>query len=190
MDLLLEAGYGNSKNSTDLAFSIVPTQLNFDGIENVIAFAKENNIFPSIGELEQAGRMMEKKGFSKLALSDEQTGSLRNTVEKILWTGYKRPVCPAIITGLHIDHTGSCVVDRVTGLNCKWFLLREPDVKTIGSIRADTLSALHSKAREYRRACFNKNAEEIEKYEKIDYVFGGCGGNPKTLIKIAKEHLN
>jgi hypothetical protein len=56
----MDAGYGNVKGGyTDLAFSIVPTQLSYDGIRNVISFAKKNNIFPSIGELEQAGRALE-----------------------------------------------------------------------------------------------------------------------------------
>lgn len=190
LDYLLDAGYGkDGRNYTNLAFSIVPTQLSYDNIEDVIVFAKENKIFPSIGELEQAGRSLKKSHYSKLALTEEQTKKLKGTVDKLLWVNYKRPICPTIITGVHIDHIGDCVVDRITGLNCKWFLLREPDPLIIGNIKQDSLLDLYTKVREYRRRCFEENKEEIEEYKKIDYVFGGCGGNPKELIKITKEHL-
>jgi MoaA/NifB/PqqE/SkfB family radical SAM enzyme len=187
---LLDAGYGRKRGEhTELAFSIVPTQLSYDGIEDVITFAKENNIFPSIGELEQAGRALENGLFSQLAISMEQKRALKKKVDELLWSNYKRPICPAIITGVHIDHTGHCVADRETGLNCKWFLLCEPLVKVIGSVKSDRISDLYAKVREYRRFCFENNKGGLQKCESTDYVFGGCGGNPKDIIKLAKEHL-
>ena len=187
---LIDAGYGKMEgNYTDLAFSIVPTQISYDGIENVILFAKENNIFPSVGELEQAGRTLENHHYSQLALTIEQIKALKKKVDQLLWPNYKRPICPTIITGLHIDDVGNCVVDRDTGLNCKWFLLREPLIKIIGNFREDDLSNLYTKVREYRRWCFNNNKDAIQECEETDYTVGGCGGNPKEIIKIAKEHL-
>jgi len=41
----------------------------------------------------------------------------------------------------------------------------------------------------YRQHCFAKNMKHIGKAETIDYVFGGCGGNPSTVLKLARQHL-
>ncbi len=155
----------------------------------MILFSKENNVFPSLGELEQAGLALENGNFSQLSLTIEQIKTLKNKVDELLWPNYKRPICPTIITGIHIDNVGRCVVDRYTGLNCKWFLLREPLIRSIGNVRKYDLCDLYTKIRKYRRDCFEKNKEVIKKCESTDYVFGGCGGNPKEVIKLAREHL-
>lgn len=187
VEYLLNAGYArnNGTGFTDLAFSIVPTKLNLSSISNVIAFAKEHNIFPSIGELEFSGKAKLPFIYEKLVLSAEETLHLRKVVEKTFWPNYKRPICPAILTGMHITNTGDVVVDRETGLACKWFLLQEPLVEVLGNIRECDLKTLFQRTKEYRLRCFT-NKEVIKKHE-IDYIFGGCGGNPKDVIKIAKK---
>jgi len=190
LDYLLNAGYGRTSDQhTELALSIVPTQISYDGIAEVITFAKKNNVFPSLGELEQAGRALENGFFSQLALNTKQTEALRKKVDELLWSDYKRPICPTIVTGLHIDNIGRCVVDQETGLNCKWFLLCEPLAKTIGDVKSDKISDLYTKVRQYRRWCFENNKDGVQKCESIDYVFGGCGGNPSEIIKIARQHI-
>jgi len=187
IDYLLEAGYAqdNGNGTTDLAFSIVPTKLNLSSIPEVIKFAKLHNIFPSIGELEFSGKAKIPPIWKKLALSKEETKHLRSIVERMLWPNYKRPICPAILTGIHITNIGNCVVDKDTGLACKWFLLQEPSIQVLGNIRTDTLTTLFDKAKKYRKKCFT-NEEKIREHE-IDYIFGGCGGNPREVIEIAKE---
>lgn len=189
--LLLDVGYGKhcGNGYTDLAFSIVPTRLNIQDIDNVIKFAKENNIFPSVGELERAGRSLEEKTYHDLALDSKEMLSLKKRVEELLWEGYTRPICPTIITGLHIDNVGNCVMDAETGLNCKWFLLREPMVKIIGNIRKDDLAAMFKTVREYRKRCFEINGNGVRHCESIEYVFGGCGGSPRKIIQLARRHL-
>lgn len=189
--LLLDAGYGKNcgNNYTDLAFSIVPTSLNIDDIGNVVKFAKKNHIFPSIGELERAGRAFEKKTYHDLALDNERILELKKKVESLLWKGYTRPICPTIITGLHIDNIGDCVVDYQTGLNCKWFLLGEPMIKILGNIRKDSLAGMFNSAREYRKKCFEKNGNGVRECESTEYVFGGCGGSPRKIIQLARQHL-
>lgn len=186
---LLDAGYGKNSDRgyTDLAFSIVPTTLNIGDIEDVIKFAKEYNIFPSIGELEESGRSTGKV-YTGLALNKEQIISLKEKVIELLWKGYIRPICPTIITGVHIDNVGNCVVDNDTGLNCKWFLLGEPNKKELGNIRKDDLAKMFKEAREYRKSCFKMKGDEINSCSK-DFVFGGCGGNPRTIIRLARDHL-
>ena len=191
LDLLLESGYAqHSKNKhTDLAFSIVPTHLNLNEIEDVITFAKTNNIFPSIGELEQAGRALENSIYKDLSLSQHEIQNLKNTVESLLWKGYTRPICPTIITGIHIDNVGRCIVDSETGLNCKWFLLKEPAIKIMGNVRENTLTEMFKNVRKYRKKCFEGNGDAVHKCETIKYVFGGCGGSPGEIIKLAREHI-
>lgn len=197
VEFLLGAGYGRhcEDGHTDLAFSIVPTSLTFsqiDGVNqlnDVIEFAKENNIFPSIGELEQAGRVLDKKSYGNLAISGKDMLLLKEKVERLLWEGYTRPICPTIITGLHIDNVGECVVDRETGLNCKWFLLKEPMVRELGNVRKDDLATLYQAARAYRRHCFEANGNGVRRCESVEYVFGGCGGSPRRIIELARQHL-
>lgn len=191
IEFLLNAGYGkNCRNGyTDIAFSIVPTSLNIHDIGNVIKFAKDNNIFPSVGELEQAGRVLNNKSYHELAIDSNNMLSLKKTVEELLWKGYTRPICPTIITGVHIDNVGNCIVDKDTGLNCKWFLLGEPMEKRLGNVREDDLSKLFKDAREYRKRCFEANGNGVKHCESIEYVFGGCGGSPRKIIQIARQHL-
>ena len=191
LDLLLESGYAqhNENGYTDLAFSIVPTRLNLNEIEDVITFAKKNNIFPSVGELEQAGRALENSVYQDLSLDHQEILALKAKVETLLWKGYTRPICPTIITGVHIDNIGQCVVDSETGLNCKWFLLREPAIKIMGSIRENTLAELFSNVRKYRKKRFEGNGDAVRKCEAVEYVFGGCGGNPSEIIRLARQHL-
>ena len=187
VEYLLDAGYArrNKNNTTDLAFSIVPTKLSLPAIPNVIKIAKEHNIFPSIGELEVSGNASIPKVYQELALSPEETRYLRHIVDEMLWPNYKRPICPAILTSLHIDHIGNVVVDRDTGLACKWFLLKEPIVHTIGDVRTNSLETLLERVKDYQHNCF-KNPAKIKNCE-VDYTFGGCGGNPKQVMEIAKE---
>lgn len=191
LNLLIDSGYGKhcQNNYTDLAFSIVPTQLNIRDIDNIIKYAKENNIFPSVGEIEQAGRALEKKTYNDLALDSKNILSLKKKVEKLLWKGYTRPICPTIITGLHIDNVGNCVVDSETGLNCKWFLLQEPMIKILGNVRRDNLATLFKEVRAYRKRCFDMNGNGVRHCESIEYVFGGCGGSPRKIIQLARRHL-
>lgn len=192
VDLLLDAGYGkNCKNGyTDLAFSIVPTVLNIHDIEDVIKYAYTNNIFPSVGELEKSGRSLGKT-YEKLALNHEELLSLKKKVDALLWKGYTRPICPTIITGLHIDNVGNCIVDSETGLNCKWFLLGEPMENDLGNIRSNDfdLAKMFKKARDYRRSRFEAKDNGFHRYESTEFVFGGCGGNPREIIPLARNHL-
>lgn len=191
LNQLLDNGYAKceGRDYTDLALSIVPTRLNINTIEDVLKFAKAHNIFPSVGELEQAGRVLEGTTYSDLSLSNEEIISLKKKVESYTWRGYTRPICPTIITGVHIDNIGNCVVDAETGFNCKWFLLREPMVKILGNVRQHELSALFQNVKEYRKKCFEGNGNGLKKCKSVDYIFGGCGGKPQEIVRLARDHL-
>ena len=192
LEYLLAAGYGKCENEnlTDIAVSIVPSKLSIDGLEDVIYYAKKNNIFPSIGELEQAGAMLiNSKHYSDLVLTTAEIQLLRKKVDNLVACNYTRPICPTIITGLHIDINGNCIVDRKTGLNCKWFLLKEPDIVNLGHIKDHNLYDLLKKVKNYRVECYDENQEHIQKLKNIRYEFGGCGGSPHEVVRLAEQLL-
>jgi len=188
INYLLEVGYTEigDEGYTDLAFSIVPTQLTKETIPEVVDYCLRHNIFPSVGELEKAGNVVRHSLFESLGLTKECLDRVRQKSE-LAQLGYMRPVCPAILSGLHIDNQGNCIVDEITGFSCKWFLLTDPRPKIIGNIAHESIIELQSRVAEYRNKCWRENRQKIDEYEKIDYIFGGCGGNPSEIIKLYKE---
>lgn len=184
-DYLLEAGYGNNNGYTNLAFSIVPTSLSIGGIPKVIEFAKQNGIFASIGELEQAGAVLQNELVDSLSIPEHSCKELKKLADSYARGSYMRPICPCILTGLHIDNLGNCVVDEDTGLNCKWFLLKDPRTIKLGNIYNDSVVSLFNKVNTYREQCFKNKIELIKNTCEVSYVFGGCGGNPKDIVELA-----
>ncbi len=188
-DLLIEAGYGSKDSKyTDLAFSIVPTSLSIDSIPEVVDFCRTNGVFASIGELEQAGEVIKNNLTETLGIKREQVIRLKEVADAYCGTSYMRPICPCIMTGVHIDNLGNCVVDEETGLNCKWFLLKDPKTKTIGNIKTASIDDLYTKVIEYRRNAFVNRRNQIIESCSVSYVFGGCGGNPKDIIDLVKDN--
>ena len=188
-DYLLSEGYGvNAKGFTNLAFSIVPTSLSINGIDEVVSFCKRNGIFASIGELEQAGEVIKNNLQETLGISREQILHLKETADQYIGGSYMRPICPCILTGIHIDNTGNCVVDRDTGLNCKWFLLQNPRTVQLGNVKDCSVKELYERATVYRKQAFTTRRDKIEKSCSVSYIFGGCGGNPKDIIDLAMKN--
>lgn len=186
-DNLLEAGYGKKSGYTNFAFSIVPTKFSIDGIVDVLNFCKKYGIFASIGELEQAGEVVNNNLNEKLSISHENIVKLKEEADKYIEGSYMRPICPCILTGLHIDNFGNCIVDKDTGLNCKWFLLKNPSTIKIGNIKQSKICDLFNKVNNYREHCFDIKKDIIASSCNVSYVFGGCGGNPKDIIRLVEE---
>lgn len=186
-DYLLSEGYAQTDSYTDLAFSIVPTSLSIDGIPEVLEFCKKYGIFGSIGELEQAGAVLTNNLGNQLSVSAKEVSKLKVIADSYYEGHYMRPICPTILTGLHIDNKGNCIVDRITGLNCKWFLLQEPDTHLIGNIYENSVIELFTRVNSYREEAFDKNQGVIRTSFNVSYTFGGCGGNPSDILRLYKE---
>jgi len=184
-DFLLEAGYGSHDGIyTNLAFSIVPTSLSIDSIPTIIDFCKRHGIFASVGELEQAGEVVKNNLTETLGIKREQVLRLKEVADIYYGGSYMRPICPCIMTGIHIDNVGNCVVDEDTGLNCKWFLLKDPRTVNLGNIKSSCVGELFEKVMEYRKNAFATRKAKILEECAVSYIFGGCGGNPKDIIDL------
>lgn len=182
-DFLIEAGYGSDGNGhTDLAFSIVPSSLSLDGIPEILAFCESHGIFASVGELENAGEVVNNNLKQKLEISGEQTEELKKRADSYCNGCYMRPMCPCTALGVHIDNFGRCVVDKETGLNCKWFMLKDPCITVLGNLHSTGLVDLYNAAVRYRKEAFSSKYDEIQKDCDVSYAFGGCGGNPRDII--------
>ena len=188
-DNLITAGYGTKNAYTNLAFSIVPTSLSIGGIPEVIAYCKKYGVFASIGELEQAGEVIHNNLNDTLSITHNDVMELKSMADAYIEGKYMRPICPCILTGMHIDNFGNCVVDKSTGLNCKWFLLKDPQTIMLGNIYTDNILELFYKVNDYRKNSFITKSDLINLMCNVDYTFGGCGGNPKDILRLAKAQL-
>ena len=139
----------------------------------------ENNIFPLIGQLEDAG-----KGaniFSQLEVKNDILLSLKDYISKEYGLDYQMPICPATISAVHITNQNKVIVDDITGLSCPWFWLGEPKLRELGDIREKSYDEIVQNILAYRQEKFPQ-VLQIEK-NLSSYPFGGCGGDAKQLLK-------
>lgn len=169
----------NSNHETNLAFSIVPTELNIKTIPEVIRFCKRHNIFPCIGEMEYANQA--KLHYEKLKVKNEDLAHLRAKIDEILGYRYERVLCQGIIPSLHINNVGKVIVDARTGLSCGWFFQEDPTYVEIGDVRGDNLSYVVHNTNEYRI----KKLPEIEPLfsNRTPIISAGGGTKPSIWYK-------
>jgi MoaA/NifB/PqqE/SkfB family radical SAM enzyme len=171
-------------NYTNICASIVPTTKNEDELFDIVQWCYDNNIFPLIGDLEDAGKGMSL--MKSLKVSDEKLLKLKSFIKNKTGYEYKIPICPSVLCGVHIDHTGNIVVDKKSGLSCHWFWLTEPQIHNLG-IFSDKEIETNVAIIEYRK----KYIKEVEKLHSLtsSLVFGGCGGDIKELLSIYLERM-
>lgn len=164
---------------TNLGASIVPTSVNYFELPFLIEYCMENNIFPLIGQLEDAGSCT--KIYKDLVVKESDLIKFRNYLSSAYQVNYEIPTCPATIAGIHVTNTNKIILDERTGLSCPWFWLDEPKLRVIGNITNMDYQEIVIKILKYREA---KREDVKAMEENISlYPFGGCGGNAKTLLK-------
>lgn len=170
------------KGTTNIAASIVPTQLNYKEILNIVKDCIDSNIFPLLGELELSGKG--KTNYENLSLNPMELKLLKKEVEKICETEYVIPICPAVMNGIHINNCSNVTVDSFSGLSCHWFWLQEPKTESLTSFdkEADT-QLITNKIFDYRKKHLNDVSDYLQSYSRIGDAFGGCGGDIKNLFK-------
>ncbi len=174
----LKEAVRTSNGTTNLGASIVPTAKNYEEIYTIVDWCMENNVYPLLGQLENAGKCTHI--FNELELKEKELLALRNYIQTKYGVHYQIPVCPATISGVHITNTNHVIVDERTGLSCGWFWLDEPKMIQIGNITNMTLEEITAKIIAYRKSKF-ADVIRIER-ELEPNPFGGCGGDAKVLL--------
>ena len=167
--------------TTNIAASIVPTQWNRDEIPELVQFCVDNHIFPLLGELESSGKG--ETNYQNLSLNDEELRVLKQETDAILGCDYSIPVCPAVISGIHINNENEITVDAETGFSCHWFWLKEPKTVTISKLNRDSdINQICEEITTYR----SKQAKKTQGMMKdsIGSAFGGCGGDINKLFSM------
>lgn len=167
---------------TNIGASIVPTKLNVKEIPEIIEFCLDINIYPLIGDLENSGRGQDH--FTALSLSEDELIELKEKVEILFGSEYKIPICPAVVSGIHISHDSKIVVDQVSGLTCPWFWLEEPKLQTIMKFSKDAhLEEIIGKIITYRNCRIEELKSIANQYSYLNSrMFGGCGGDIQELL--------
>lgn len=170
----------HAKNGvTNLGASIVPTSVNYNELPSIIDWCMENDIFPLIGQLEDAGNCS--KLYKELEVKKEDLITFKNYLSNNYGIDYEMPTCPATISGIHVTNTNKVILDKRTGLSCPWFWLDEPQLEVIGNIENMRYDEITKAILAYRASKL-PDVEEMEKNIEL-YPFGGCGGNAKQLLK-------
>lgn len=177
---LIEEVVHKKGNVTNLAASIVPTQVNYDELEYIVDYCMEKGIFPLIGQLESSGKCSGQL-FRKLEVKEEELMKLRIYLEQTYAVHYEIPICPATVSGIHITNTNHIILDERTGLSCPWFWLDEPKMVDIGNIKELSYQQIVHKILEYRKLKLAAVREMA--LNAKSYPFGGCGGDVKKLLK-------
>jgi len=166
--------------TTNLAASLVPMKFNIDEMSSLVEFCLENNFYPNIGELEEAGVSVGET-FQDLSVSQAQLAELQRYMTGQTGHDYKCPICPGVF-GVHIDNIGDIVVDEKTALSCCWFWNDNPRMNYLGNIKSNSfqqisqrvIGARHSKIDEVKKLIASGGIE--------NQIFGGCGGNVSQLL--------
>lgn len=166
--------------ATNLGASIVPTSVNYNELPSIINYCKENDIFPLIGQLEDAGSGS--NVFEDLKVSEEDLIKFRGYLSDTHGIDYEMPICPANISGIHITNKNDVILDERTGLSCPWFWLDEPKIKVVGNIEQMKYGEVVDNILAYRSARLPE-VENMKQHVEL-YPFGGCGGNAKQLLDV------
>ena len=170
-----------NNNQTNLAASIVPTKMNSKDIYDVVDFCYKNKVFPLIGELENC--RIPKDLFEFLSVDEQTLLEIKSYISNKYNDEYKIPICPSVISGIHIDNKSNIIVDERTGLSCHWFWLETPKSHTIKQFSNKTIySEIIDSIKFYRKQKIKEIQNIITNCSKR--VFGGCGGNITELLNI------
>ena len=98
--LLEIAGEFNRDCATSIGASIVPERDNYDEGVDIVRRCVEHNVFPLVGELENAGYSKDEY-YEQHKLTDEELAVLYRAIERQFGVSYKVPFCPAAIGAIN-----------------------------------------------------------------------------------------
>ena len=181
--MMLKDVIHNDNGVTNIGASIVPSSENIKEMRFLIKCCLKSGIFPMIGELENAGNCH--KHYEELKISDEELREIRKWMLQEYGIDYQVPVCPATISGIHIDNFGQAIIDSKTGLSCSWFWMEDPKMVRLGNIDEMSYEEIVNKILEYRDSKYQEVLQMIDGI--CEHPFGGCGGDVKSLLETYTE---
>ncbi len=170
---------------TNVCASIVPSTMNQNQLENLVDWCYDNNIFPLIGDLEDAGKGQ--NTYNSLKVSDERLSKLKSHIFVKTNEDYRIPICPSVLFGIHISFDGYVVLDQTTGLSCHWFWLTEPQIYKLIRLESNSYEIISKKIIEYREK--QKLETKNNCIERDPLIFGGCGGDIVELLSFYLENM-
>lgn len=190
----------NKSSFTQVAASIVASKDNIDYVYDLVKFCIENNIFPKIGLLENAGNSTET--FDSKSLSQAQIKQIQSFLKSEYGIDDLQALkmCPAVLGSIFISNKDK--VSLVNGLatSCKWFGLEDNNKEMQHFITEYDSS-------EIPNDLYYKVVDAILKYRLLQLPFveevlgqtnntiiGGCGGDPRqilaNMIRISQSQVN
>lgn len=167
------------KGCTNISASIVPTQKNKSELVSIVNYCLDNGIYPLVGDLEDSGKSSEL--YEELKVSATDLMLIKEFIENEKHIKYHIPICPSVICGVHIDYKGRVIVDENTGLSCHWFWLKEPKIKVLMENVYDiSFEDVEKSIISYRNNQISNVRTALDTVDPM--VFGGCGGDVKTLF--------
>ena len=169
-------------NTTNVAASIVPTQLNRTEIIPIVRECVDVGIFPLLGELELSGKGQ--MNYQNLYLNQAELSEIKEKIDEICGETYSIPVCPAVVNGLHFSSDSDITVDAFSGLSCHWFWLKEPQTKKIMHFDHRTSAEeIAGRIFQYRESCVKNVKSFLSSLQSVGGAFGGCGGDITRLFQ-------
>jgi hypothetical protein len=166
--------------TTNLAVSIVPTRLNVHEVPAIVERCLSMDVYPVIGQLEDAG--LGKAVLQEIGLSPSELVIMRQEVSAVIGDRYEIPTCPAVVAGLHVDHAADLIVDRSTGLSCHWFWLKTPETCSLLNLsNLPTWEQCGDAVLRYRAASLPGLEATLE--GMAAFPLGGCGGDARRLLQ-------
>lgn len=178
----------NKNGTTNLAASIVPTQLNKNDIIPIVEECLSVGIFPLLSELELSGKGQ--TNYENLWLNKDELYRIKEEIERICGSEYVVPICPSVISGIHISYDSKITVDDFSGLSCHWFWLKEPKIKTLLYFNDGIeIKTIEQAIIGYRDSRITFVRDYSKSNGEIGLAFGGCGGSvPQIFEQYVANH--
>jgi MoaA/NifB/PqqE/SkfB family radical SAM enzyme len=176
----------NNNGNVNIGASIVPTRYNHNDILTTIKKCFRMGIYPLLTDLGYSGNAT--TDYNNLSLGIDELKKIKSEIGVLIGKEYNLPLCPSVISGIHINNRGKVTVDSRSGLSCGWFWAEEPMPFEIGDIYTESFKSISEKVLFYRKERFPQFAEAISvKASCNGQVFGGCGGNMTLLFERYKK---
>lgn len=169
----------DDNDGTNVCVSLIPKRDTMPDIKNQIYRAIMHNVYPLIGELEEAGFCVGKT-YECEKVSQAELLELKAWIREYFGWDYEVPICPAVFGAVHINHCNLVTVGRDTGMSCSWPNMIDPDPYELCDFRGMPLPEIVKLILDYRLDHISNVVKLAQTHH--DTVFGGCGGQAQRIF--------